>query len=207
MKSFGIGIAFILLLLNSASAQVQFLLLSGQEFEGKILSQTEEYLEIEYERKGKTKVKMMDKTRFFSYTVDGKETIVYDPEESELGFSVEDMRYYIYGQQDALVKHKTTLPVITSAVVSFGTAFYAGYEGSGLVVLSPVVGTIAGSLTQRNGPTLKSDINPEYLNKPAYIMGYKKQAKARKVLNCIGIGIASATAGALAGLITGNNTP
>ncbi len=194
-------------MIHSVSAQTKFLMISGQEFEGKIISQTEEYLEIEYLRKGKSKVRPFDRNRFFSYTENGKETILYDPAESELGFSVEDMRYYIYGQQDALAKHKVTVPVITSAVVSFGAAFYAGYEGSGLVVLSPVLGTLAGSFTKKNRPTLKSDINPDYLNKPAYIMGYKKQAKARKVLNCIGIGIASATAGALAGLITRNNTP
>lgn len=190
--------------------QSQVLLLGGQEFEGKINSEDSEkvFLQI-ITKKGKNKEIGMWKDRIFSITTNGKEKFYYEADTTdEEQYSIEEMRMYIFGQQDANLNHKTPLPIITSAVVSGTLTFLLGTENNALLLTAPAIGAILGSIVQDNRPKPKNARNSKVLANPSYIEGYRKTARSKKILNSIKSSVISGLVGATAGLIVhSNNQP
>ena len=127
----------------------------------------------------------MEKERLFSVVSDGLETIYYNPETGVHHYTVEDMRMYVYGQQDAYQYYKTTWSMVAAAAVGAGAGLWMGTEGSAVVVLAPVVGTIAGTVVQSHAPKPDMARSASYLKEPAYVLGFKKTARGKKVVNSI----------------------
>ena len=185
-------------------SQTQFNMIGGQQFDANIVSEDEENIVYEITKKNKSKQKTMPKERLFSTITNGKETIHYRPDMGYYNYNVNDMRYYVYGQQDAYQYYKTPIAVIVSGAVGAAAGFWMGTEESGLVVLSPLVGTIAGTLSQKHKPDPSKTRSKSYLKEPAYVLGYEKSARSKKVFNAIKGALVGSMVGATLGFATAN---
>ncbi len=101
--------------------------------------------------------------------------------------SVEEMRYYIAGQQDARKAIKGRGGFWCNMLVSAG----AGVTGS---FLTPVVPFAVAGLLGLPHVKVKDGTasNPEYLKQDAYLMGYEHEGKRKRKLKAIiggGIGL------------------
>lgn len=205
------AVIFTLLMTQSFSAftqeKVDLLLLGGQIFSGKYIQEDSMKISIKITtKKGKSKVVDVDKDRLFSYTKEGKETVLYTSSTSDYGYSVEDMRYYIRGQQDAQKYHKIKVPFIVSTSVSAVVAGYLGSQSSSLIVLTPIIGTVAGTITKRNFPKVNAELDPELVKHNSYMDGYKKAARGKKIIRSISGAIVGTIVGSTVGLIIANNS-
>lgn len=185
----------------------RLLMLGGQVLEGLQLDENIEEIVFETTKKnGKIKIVIVDKSRIFSSTENGIETVHYNPDSSETGYSINEMRYYIKGQQDGRVLQKTTATWIVSVAVSGALATYAGSEGSAAVVIAPIPGAIFGSLSSRNVPPNEHATGTEPSNKAAYITGYKQSARMKKIVHSIlGSVIGTVVGGAIGFQMNGNS--
>lgn len=211
LRLFVLILCFVGLLFRSqcAYAQSNILLLGGQSFNGKLIEEQEEKFIFEVvNKKGKTKTIGILSDRIFSITTNQVEKIYYevDTNDEDL-YSVEEMRMYIYGQQDAAAHHKTSFTVLAAGAVSASLGFVFGADNNALLLTSPVFGALAGGAVTRNQPKPENARDPQVLSDPAYVDGYIKAARTKKILNSIKAGIVGGIVGSFTGLIYANNTP
>lgn len=115
----------------------------------------------------------------------GKEVIWYNPDSSETGYSIKEMHFYIKGQQDGINEPKTTIPLITSFVISGTLAALKGSQELAIVILSPIPRALIGSLTKGNMPADEKANGGEPMSQAAYVAGYKQSARMKKILHSI----------------------
>ncbi len=132
------------------------------------------------------KFKTVDNDDVFSITNGKGEEIIYAYDTltgNEL--TVEEMRYYIAGQQDARRVIKGRVGFWTNLLVSAG----AGATGSFLTPIVPFA--VAGILGLPKVKIKEGSVSkPEYANQDAYLMGYEKEGKRkRKIKSILGGGI------------------
>lgn len=188
-------------------AQSVITLLGGQVFQGNIITEGEDFFVYEFTSpKGRRKVRTLDKDRVFSLVKDGREVLYYEPGKHEqFTYSIQDMRYFIYGQQDARSRYKTALPFVVATIVSTGTALYLGTEGSFLTLAAPVPGLLAGALSKGRNPGATDAAKPEYLAHTSYIEGYREGARGRKLMAALSGSLIGTAAGGLLGFAIFNN--
>lgn len=187
-------------------SQSFILLLGGQSFKGELKSETFDQLEFKVIKKnGKTKNLTIWKDQVFSITTTGKEKFYYKPDSSDESiYGVNEMRMYVYGQQDARLNHKTTLPMVSGLMVSGILGGYLGSKNNALLMITPVAGTLIGSVTQNNRPKKKNARSERIIASPAYVEGYRKGARGKKIFNTIAASVIGGLAGGLIGLATAN---
>lgn len=133
------------------------------------------------------KSKTVDSDRIFSITTKDGECLVYVQDTLGNELSLEEMRYYIAGQQDARKAIKGRGGFWANMAVSAG----AGVTGS---FLTPVVPFAVAGLLGLPRVKIKegSVTNPESLNHDAYLMGYEHEGKRKRKLKALiggGIGL------------------
>ncbi len=138
----------------------------------------------------KVKFKTLARVRtdnVFSIThADGKEEIIYSPDtlgflitdvvEPEVDYTVEEMRRYIAGAQDGMHVKKTTV-LLTSAGISTVGAGLGAFFGP----IAPATYIIVLGTTKQK-PDETKVTHPEYIQDEAYLQGYKKAARKRKII-------------------------
>jgi len=145
-------------------------------------------------------LKSVVKDNVFSIThADGKEEIIYSPDtlgflvldvvEPEIDYTVEEMRRYIYGRQDGM-KVKS----LTPALISGGVGLVGAGLGAFFGPIAPSTYIVILSATKQK-PDEKSVGHPEFVFDEAYLDGYRKSAKKKKII--------AATEGGLVGLAVG----
>lgn len=108
-------------------------------------------------------------------------------------FTIDEMRYFIYGEQDAQKGFKARIAFCGNFLLSAG----AGITGSFLSPLVPFTYTVLAGLPKVK-IRKKTVSNPEYVKHDSYLMGYERVARKKlKLSSLIGGGI-----GLGAGLIT-----
>lgn len=136
----------------------------------------------------------------FSIThADGKEEIIYSPDtlgflvtdvvEPEVDYTVEEMRRYIAGAQDGR-KVKKTAALLTSAGISTVGSGLGAFFGP----IAPATYIIVLGTTKQK-PNEAKVAHPEYILDEAYLAGYSKAARKRKII--------AAAEGGLIGLAVG----
>ncbi len=201
-----VSLCFLAQLSGFSQAEKRLLLVGGQELYGIELDSSIEEIVLETTKKnGKTKIVIVDRTRIFSITESGEETVLYNPDSSETGYSVEDMRFYMKGQHDGRVLQKTHFTWIVSIAVSGALAAYAGNQKSAAVVLAPIPGSILGSLSSRNLPPNERGNGKEPSNKAAYIAGYRQSARMKKIIHSIVGSLIGSVVGGAIGFQAANN--
>ena len=169
---------------SKVDAQDTLTLLTGKTVAIKVDSITKDMIYYQLIKNGKMKPRSMDKESVFSIrSASGEETVFYkkNPEE-DYDMTVEEMRYYIYGAQDARKGYKNPWITIISFTVG-GAAGFGLYDKPYVAAVPFVIPVIAGSTgTEFNKGSVR---NEDFRKIEAYQSGYFKRAKSRKVTNAL----------------------
>jgi len=142
----------------------------------------------------KNKLKKIDPERVFSIKyVDGSERIIFQRDTLDpLEFTVEEMRLFIKGEQDADRLYHNNL----NKIGGFAAGVVSSYFGFYGVIGPPIYATVFGAFTP-NVEKIKG-VDPELIKIPEYREGFEKKARDRKIRN----GLISGFIGFVAGAIT-----
>jgi len=186
-----IGIQFA----GSAQNLGEILLMSGKTIEGNILSVDSVVAYEHVKKNGSTKMRYIDSYRIFSVTDStGEEQIIYE-QDTLVGndFSAEEMRYYVYGEQDAMAGYKVPHLIVSSFILS-GVGGY--YLSDNFVIFAVPFFSVVLTGTPRPKIQTKSVRDPKYLSEPAYVLGYERTAKSKKILLAIPASLLGVISGA-----------
>jgi hypothetical protein len=131
----------------------------------------------------------LENDRIFSIKSPAGESIMY-VYDTVIGneFTIDEMRYFIYGEQDADHKFKAKGCLIIGAAVGL----LSGVTGSFLCPIPPFAFAALSGIPKVK--IKKSTVsNPEYLTHDPYLMGYERVAKKKRKLKSLiggGIGLA-----------------
>lgn len=128
----------------------------------------------------------VENDRIFSIKNQNGESIMY-VYDTVIGneFTIDEMRYFIYGEQDADKKFKANGCLALGAAVGL----LSGITGSFFSPIPPFAFTALSGIPKVK---IKRETvsNPEYLDHPPYLMGYERVArKKRKLKSLIGGGV------------------
>lgn len=191
-------IFFMALCLCSAGtmAQDKVLLMNGQEFTCRILSDSTVDIVFEVAKKnGKLKVYERHKSDVFSYTLQGQQEKVLYAMDSLLGdyYTEQAMRVYLAGQSDARENYRPVGTLLVGFALC-GTIAYLGQDGYLTFMAPPVLYTLSQLI-----PKLKireeTMTNPAYKYNDFYADGYEPVARSRKVIRAMEGGFAGAATG------------
>jgi hypothetical protein len=135
----------------------------------------------------KDKEASIDKYRIFSITYGSGEEVIFYRQDSVEGnyLSVEDMRYFVYGERDALKGFRA--PLAFWGGLASGVAGGMATPFLGLGVLSPVVpGLYTAANASRFVTVHKKNVsNDEYLKNDNFLKGYERTARSIRVNNSL----------------------
>lgn len=160
---------------GSATAQEVITLLNGREINAQTVNATEN--DIRYTVAGSGRTKRLDGYKVFNIkSANGDERMIYRKDaDDSLEFSVEQMRLYIKGEQEAIQFYH-------SPVVNLG-AFVAGVMSVNLAFLSiavpPIYSTAVGSFSPNMSKAKVSD--PALRSVPEFCEGYQAKARNKKI--------------------------
>lgn len=187
--------ALILLLFSFAAySQDTITFLSGRTIEGEISSIDEGQVKYLHVKKSKKVERFVDMYELFSIKyANGKEEIYYK-QDTATGyyFTQDEMQHYIWGRQDAGKYFKAPLNTLSSFALSATGGYFLA--GSFLIFPVPFLTTL-GPAAPKVKIKPENTRNPELVKQPAYIMGYEKRAKGKKINNGL--------KGSLLGIATG----
>jgi hypothetical protein len=184
-------------------AQDEALLLNGMVVQGKIIKNDDAYLTMEIEKKsGKLKAFDLEKYRIYSYKQgDADRELIYK-QDSLMGnfLTEEEMQYFIYGQQDADRAFSSRGAMVVGFVT--GVAIVAlttdGFNDEPGVLPMATPFLVVGYYGMRKVKIkMESVSDPEYLSHEAYIDGYVRVARKKRVF----AGLKGSIAGVLGGFI------
>jgi hypothetical protein len=192
---------FSVLSFNQLKGQDTITLLSGKVINVEILDTDSFAISYNYKKKNKTKQKTIAADLVFDIAYqNGTIDTIYKRDPSiDQYLTVEEMQFFIWGEQDALKYYKATLTTVFGVAfgAGFGYLLHDGFYVAG-VPLVYTVGAGVSKITIRNGEYRSSTI----LSNPAYQEGYIKVARSKKAFNAL----ASSTLGTLIGVLVGNAT-
>jgi hypothetical protein len=199
MPKYFLSVIF-LLFTFAVKAQDKIILLSGKVITAKSVA-LDGYT-IAYRPVGeKTKLKKVDPEGVFSVQyADGSEKIIFIRDMTDsLEYSVEQMRMFIKGEQDAALYYKNNLNKGEGFLFGVGASFFGIYG----LVIPPIYGIVT-SAPHINMERMKVS-DEALLNDFDYREGYKSKVRSRKTRNGILSGFAGFVVGFVAFAVIGNN--
>lgn len=180
-------------------SQDTIFLLNGTAFTAKVIDTTNNTIRYQYlGRKEKQLESSIEKERVFSINYsNGENAIIYSPDTtSDDQFSVDDMRYFIKGQKDALENFNSK----KSFYGGIGFGLVGSYIVTPFIILSPVVPGIYSAVNGSRWLKIKKvkGATAEDLTKDTYLMGYSKVTRNKR--------IQSSLKGSAIGLVVGVTT-
>lgn len=172
-------------------AQDEIVLLNGKVLEGKITKQDDAYLTMQYANKrDKMKTYDIEKYRMFSFTEAGKGEKVIYYQDSLLGnfLSVEEMRYFIQGQQDADRAYNSKGAFVAGFVLGLGAvaATSGGFQNDpGIIPLTAPFVCILFYGSKKVKIKMESVSDPELLSHESYIQGYVRVARKKRIFGSV----------------------
>lgn len=175
-------------LIQTVKSQDTLLLNNGNIVIGK-LSQIDssEVIFEKFGKKNKTNLKYYDRNEVFSITTKDSISIIYNPSNnSDFEFSVDDMKYYIIGQQDAKKYYKNNWVSVGGFASGLAGGFLIDFYGTGLLVPA-IYATVKGAVPCKidNLPYEKTKL----LDKQEYVMGYKNSASKIRTMKAVKSGL------------------
>lgn len=172
----------------TAKSQDTLLLNNGNTVIGKFSQiDSSEVIFEKFGKKNKTKLKYYDRNEVFSITTKDSISIIYNPAtNSDFEFAVNDMKYYILGQQDAKKYYKNKWVNVGGFASGLAGGLLIDFYGTGLLVpaiYATVKGAVPCKLDQL--PKEKSKL----LEKQEYVMGYKNSASRIRTIKAIKSGL------------------
>ena len=196
----------ILILAVSVQAQDKILLLNGKSYEGKFLGNSPELVNFNFiNKRGKVKPFSFESIRVYSFTKAGEpETVLYKRDTTIYHYYTPDqMRMFIYGEQDAYTRFKAYRPFISGFIAGFGISLYDTYLDENYVcdgveysggffkrepslaqfVVPFVVPIVTGAIKPKMRARYASDT--AFLTNEYYIEGFKKVRRFRRVKSAL----------------------
>ncbi len=134
----------------------------------------------------KTLIRLRTDNVFSVTHPDGKEELIYSPDtlgflvtdvvEPEVDYTVDEMRRYIYGAQDGMKVKKTAVLLTSVGISTIGSGLGAFFGPIAPATYIIVLGTT------KQKPNEAKVSHPEYIQDEAYLQGYKKAARKRKII-------------------------
>lgn len=174
--------------IKTAKSQDTLLLNNGNIVIGK-LSQIDSS-EVIFEKlgkKNKSNLKYYDRNDVFSITTKDSISIIYNPStNSDFEFSVDDMKYFIIGQQDAKKYYKNNWVCVGGFASGLAGGFLIDFYGTGLLIPA-IYATVKSSVPCKldNIPKEKNKL----LEKQEYVMGYKNSASRIRTMKAVKSGL------------------
>ncbi|MEZ4721556.1 MAG: hypothetical protein R2813_06715 [Flavobacteriales bacterium] len=197
---------FLLLMLASMGVAQTFepsiLMMTGQVIQGKVTGEDSLYIYYDLKKSnGKTKPKKLDWERVFSITDEQNvEQVVYMAD-TTIGnyFTVDEMRYYIKGEQDAINGYKANWAIFLGVPITGGLGYVL--NSSPLVFAVPFVYMVGAALPKYKMEG-KSITDASLLRQPAYVLGYERTARTKRLYKSLISGVVGAGLGVAVGQLT-----
>ncbi|MFN7013800.1 MAG: hypothetical protein ACK4ON_05980 [Bacteroidia bacterium] len=168
----------------SIKAQDTIILLTGHIIPCKVYQENDNVITCEYIKKGREERLILDSYRVFSIKFGNGEEKVYYKQDTVSGnwFTVDEMRYFIYGEQDAMKGYKSPMTSILGVIAGAGAGFFA--MESLFFFAAPLVYT-SGNLLPYIFIKRKTVRDEKLLEQEAYVQGYERVARSKKIQNAL----------------------
>lgn len=186
-----------------ANAQNKINLMSGVSIDAIKLEVDSEFVHFEEEnKKGKINTGKIEIYRVYSYEKEGKTNIIYEQDSAHgRKWTVEQMQYFIYGEQDAKKVHKSPATTIGGMLIGSGLGFTSSYVIGFPIIALPAAFVTGFALTSTPVKVRSDKVeHSDLLKEPAYYKGYKRVAKHRKLNNAMGGTLIGTIAGVVLGI-------
>ena len=123
--------------------------------------------------------------------IDGTERIIYQRDSLEEGddYTVEQMRMFIRGEQDAMKYYKNNSNKIAAFACGVGISYFGFYGIVGPAIYSTLIGSFSPDMEKQK----VSD--PSLIHVDEYKDGYQRKARDKKIVQSIFYGLAGFAAG------------
>lgn len=162
----------------------RILLMNGKELRGNILEKDMGQVTYEHSVQGAWEEDAMAKGRIFSIDPAKDPEQIFYEQDSSIGdlLDRQEMRYFIYGQQDARGGYRAPLATVGGIVLGGAGAYLLKFSVFTFAV--PLVYTLGSTV-----PNIKVDkgtvSDQAYLEREFYLKGYERQARNHRLLNAI----------------------
>ncbi len=171
------------------------LLMTGKVLKAEVTGNDTMFMYYNETRKsGKVRSGKLDMERVYSFTNSaGEERIIYSMD-TTVGnyFSQEEMRYYIYGEQDAMQSYKANWVLYAAAPVAGGGGYLL--SSSFLVFAVPFL-YVVGAAAPKVKIKTEGLQHPNLLKEPAYVLGYERTARTRRLFKALVAGVTGTAVG------------
>jgi len=182
--------------ISSAKTQQQsILLMTGKIIDGTVTSEDSLYIYYDFEKKsGKIKPRKLDWERVFSYSDENMQEVVVYVMDTTIGnyFTEEEMRFYIQGEQDAWDGYKSNWTIWIGTPINAGFGYLLG--ASPILIAAPFVYMVVASLPKYK-MTSGSISDAALLMQPAYVLGYERTARTKRLFKSLMSGLIGAGLG------------
>ncbi|MDA7836905.1 hypothetical protein N9A49_05810 [Salibacteraceae bacterium] len=178
-----------------AQSNQSILLMTGNVLEGNVTSQDTLYLYYDLVKKsGKTKAKKLDLERVFSINgPNGEEKVIYYMD-TVVGnyFTIDEMRFYIQGEQDASKYYRANWTIAAGLPITAGLGFVL--SGTVFSFAVPFVYLVSTGISAYK--INKNKISSSHLvTEPAYVLGYERTARNKRLFKSLFAGLVGTAIG------------
>lgn len=196
-----ISAAFVILFLmfswKTSKSQDVLILYNGRKIYTKIVEVNPQYIIYKHFSDIKERNKSILVARVFSIESNGKEEVLYKPDSMDPDlFTLDEMRMFIRGEQEAMRFYDSDALKITSIVFGIASGYFGFFYG---LIGPPLFTTVVGAFSPNMSKQTITD--PALLNNPDFVEGYSKKVRDYKVRKSIvfgGVGYAIGLVGFIA---------
>lgn len=191
--------------IQQLDAQDKVNLMNGKIVEGELVDTIDQQVHIKaVSKKGKVYDTYLENYRVFSIvSANGTETILYR-QDTLLGnlLTMEDMQFYVLGEQDAYKNYQPIGTSIFGATLSFGMVLFDTYRFKDdpannlqkgffkdsptfLPLLFPFVYTVVAGIAPRPNLDIRDITNKSNLNSEEYVQGFAKTARFKRLIRAL----------------------
>src|SRR5690242_5544444 len=199
--TFSAFILFIMLSCTVASSQDVLTLYNGRKIYTKIVEVNSQSIIYKHSTNVKERNKSILLERVFSVETNGKEEILYKPDAMDPDmFTLEEMRNFIKGEQDAMRFYDNNTVKIASVLVGVGSGYFGVFYG---LIIPPLFTTVVGAFSPNMSKQKVTD--PSLLSNPDFAEGYAKKVRDYKVRKSIVFGGIGYAIGLVGFIVIANN--
>ena len=199
-----ISAAFILFMMLSwevSFSQDVLTLYNGRKIYTKIVEVNSQSIIYKHSTNVKERNKSILLERVFSIETSGKEEVLYKPDAMNPDmFTLEEMRMFIKGEQDAMRFYDNNTVKVVSLIAGIGSGYFGFFYG---LIGPPLVTTIAGTFSPKMSKQKVTD--PSLLSNPDFTEGYAKKVRDYKVRKSIVWGGVGYAIGLVGFIVIANN--
>ena len=201
ITSYAFIMLFMMLSWKTSLSQDVLTLYNGRKIYTKIVEVNSQYIIYKHSNDLKERNRSILLSRVFSLESEGKEEVFYrpDPMDPDL-FTMEEIRLFIRGEQEAMRFYDNNFLKGTSVVVGIASGYFGFFYG---LIGPPLFTTIVGSFSPNMSRQMVTD--PSLISNPDFAAGYSKKVRDYKVRKSIVWGGIGYAAGLVGFIVIANN--